>query len=55
MHFIRRPCSAFGLFQTGICGKRAWLSEAQYASLVAMCQFIPGPASSQMFSGFTIQ
>jgi chromate transporter len=27
---------------------RRWLSEAAYANLVALCQFLPGPASSQV-------
>jgi chromate transporter len=30
-----------------LVAKRAWLTEATYADLVALCQFMPGPASSQ--------
>lgn len=32
--------------------KHAWLDEAQFAQLLAICQFLPGPASSQL--GFSI-
>src|SRR5207247_4892296 len=28
--------------------RRRWLDEAHYADLVALCQFLPGPASSQV-------
>jgi len=28
--------------------RRRWLSERSYADLVALCQFLPGPASSQV-------
>ena len=28
--------------------RRRWLDEAEYADLVALCQFLPGPASSQL-------
>ncbi len=33
-------------------GRRRWLDEERYASIVALCQFLPGPASSQV--GITI-
>lgn len=42
------PAAHLGYFRQAFVEKRAWLSESQYASLVAMCQFIPGPASSQV-------
>ncbi|WP_370686946.1 chromate efflux transporter [Neisseria sp. Dent CA1/247] len=42
------PATHLGYFRQAFVEKRAWLSESQYASLVAMCQFIPGPASSQV-------
>lgn len=32
--------------------KRAWLDEAKFAQLLAICQFLPGPSSSQL--GFAI-
>ncbi|MDZ7789864.1 MAG: chromate transporter [Xanthomonadales bacterium] len=32
--------------------RRRWLSEGDYADLVALCQFLPGPASSQV--GFAL-
>ena len=35
-------------FREEFVRRRAWLSEADYADLVAMCQFLPGPASSQV-------
>ena len=35
-----------------IVSKRKWVSDAQYAELVALCQFLPGPASSQV--GFAL-
>ena len=57
--FLRLGCMAFGgpvahlgFFQEELVRKRAWLSEAEYADLVALCQFLPGPASSQV--GFAI-
>jgi chromate transporter len=28
--------------------RRRWLTERSYADLVALCQFLPGPASSQV-------
>ena len=37
-----------GFFQTEFVQRRRWLSEADYADLVALCQFLPGPASSQV-------
>ncbi|OSI10192.1 chromate efflux transporter [Neisseria zoodegmatis] len=46
------PAAHLGYFRQAFVEKRAWLSESQYASLVAMCQFIPGPASSQV--GLTV-
>jgi chromate transporter len=52
--FLRLGCTSFGgpvahlgYFRTELVAKRAWLTEATYADLVALCQFMPGPASSQ--------
>ncbi len=41
-----------GYFHAEYVQRRRWLSEAAYADLVALCQFLPGPASSQL--GFCI-
>lgn len=41
-----------GFFQEEFVRRRKWLQEADYADLVALCQFLPGPASSQV--GFAI-
>jgi chromate transporter len=53
--FLRLGTSAFGgpvahlgIFRTELVGRRRWLSDAQYADLVALGQFLPGPASSQV-------
>lgn len=42
------PVAHLGYFHTEFVQRRAWLSEAAYAELVALCQFLPGPASSQV-------
>lgn len=42
------PIAHLGFFRKAFVEKRAWLSEAAYAELVALCQFLPGPASSQV-------
>jgi len=56
---LRLGCTSFGgpiahlaYFQQEYVVKRRWLDEEQYAELVALCQFLPGPASSQ--TGFAI-
>lgn len=46
------PVAHLGYFHTEFVAKRRWLSDAQYADLLALCQFLPGPASSQV--GFAI-
>ena len=53
--FLRLGCTAFGgpvahigFFRDELVQRRRWLSEAAYADLVALCQFLPGPASSQV-------
>jgi chromate transporter len=42
------PVAHIGYFRTEFVTRRRWLSEADYADLVALCQFLPGPASSQV-------
>lgn len=53
--FLRLGLSAFGgpvahlgYFRAEFVTRRQWLSERSYADLVALCQFLPGPASSQV-------
>ena len=42
------PIAHLGYFREEFVLKRRWLSERSYADLVALCQFLPGPASSQV-------
>jgi chromate transporter len=46
------PIAHLGYFRDEIVVRRRWLDEAAYADLVALCQFLPGPASSQV--GFAL-
>ncbi|MCP5209356.1 MAG: chromate efflux transporter [Hahellaceae bacterium] len=53
--FLRLGLTSFGgpvahlaYFRDEFVVRRAWLSERNYADLVALCQFLPGPASSQV-------
>lgn len=46
------PIAHIGYFRREFVERRQWLSDAQFAQLLALCQFIPGPASSQL--GFSI-
>ena len=41
------PVAHLGYFRADIVERRRWLDEASYADIVALCQFLPGPASSQ--------
>src|SRR5262245_11461133 len=41
------PVAHLGYFRDEFVGRRKWLDEETYADLVALCQFLPGPASSQ--------
>jgi chromate transporter len=41
------PVAHLGYFRAEFVAGRAWLTEPAYADLVALCQFLPGPASSQ--------
>ena len=42
------PVAHLGYFRAEFVVKRHWLDERAYADLVALCQFLPGPASSQV-------
>jgi chromate transporter len=46
------PIAHIGYFREEFVARRAWLDESSFADLVALCQFLPGPASSQV--GFSI-
>ncbi len=59
LSFLRLGCTSFGgpiahlgYFRNEFVIRRKWLDEATYADIVGLCQFLPGPASSQV--GFTI-
>jgi chromate transporter len=49
------PVAHLGYFNEEFVARRKWLSESAYAEIVALCQFLPGPASSQtgMMIGLT--
>jgi chromate transporter len=42
------PVAHLGYYRSEFVARRRWLDEATYADLVALCQFLPGPASSQV-------
>jgi chromate transporter len=42
------PVAHLGYFREAFVERRRWLSAQAYADLVALCQFLPGPASSQV-------
>lgn len=53
--FLRLGCTSFGgpvahlgYFHDECIQRRRWLEETEYADLLALCQFLPGPASSQL-------
>ncbi len=46
------PAAHVGYFRTEFVSRRRWLDEPAYADLLGLCQFLPGPASSQV--GFAI-
>ncbi len=46
------PTAHLGFFRSELIDKRRWMSDEEYADLVALCQFLPGPASSQV--GFAL-
>lgn len=45
------PVAHLGFFREAFVNRRKWLSDAAYGELVALCQFLPGPASSQVGFG----
>jgi len=46
------PIAHIGYFRQEFVVRRKWLDEQSYADLVALCQFLPGPASNQV--GFSL-
>ncbi len=42
------PVAHLGYFRDAFVTRRGWLTERAYADLVGLCQFLPGPASSQV-------
>lgn len=48
------PVAHLGYFHNEYIRRRKWLDERSYADLVALCQFLPGPASSQVGIGIGI-
>ncbi len=46
------PIAHLGYFRSELVVRRKWINEASYGDLVALCQFLPGPASSQV--GFSL-
>jgi chromate transporter len=46
------PIAHLGYFRDELVVRRNWIDEEGYADLVALCQFLPGPASSQV--GFSL-
>ena len=48
------PIAHLGYFHEEYVRKRKWLDEQGYANLVALCQFLPGPASSQVGIGIGV-
>lgn len=60
--FLRLGCMSFGgpiahlgYLHSEFVERRKWLSDQQYADLVALCQFLPGPASSQVVFALGMQ
>jgi chromate transporter len=56
--FLRLGCTSFGgpvahlgYFRAEFVERRRWLTDQAFADLVALCQFLPGPASSQVGFG----
>lgn len=46
------PIAHLGYFRTEFVERRRWLNDEAYGDIVALCQFLPGPASSQV--GFAL-
>ena len=48
------PVAHLGYFHEEYIRRRKWMDERSYADLVALCQFLPGPASSQVGIGIGV-
>ena len=48
------PVAHLGYFHEEYIRRRKWMDEKTYADLVALCQFLPGPASSQVGIGIGV-
>lgn len=48
------PIAHLGYFHEEYIRRRKWIDEQSYADLVALCQFLPGPASSQVGIGIGV-
>lgn len=46
------PIAHLGYFRRELVERRKWVGESQFAHFLALCQFLPGPASSQL--GFSL-
>ena len=53
--FLKLGCTSFGgpiahigYFRAAFVDRRQWLSAERFASLLSLCQLLPGPASSQL-------
>jgi chromate transporter len=60
--FLRLGCTAFGgpmahlgYFRRELVERRGWVDARTYADLLALCQFLPGPASSQLAMALGLQ
>ncbi len=49
------PIAHLGYLRAELVEKRAWVDDAHYGDLVALCQFLPGPASSQVVFALGMQ
>ncbi len=49
------PVAHLGYFRTEFVERRRWLDDKSYGDLVALCQFLPGPASSQVGMALGLQ
>lgn len=49
------PVAHLGYFRETFVGRRSWLDDREYADLVALCQMLPGPASSQVGMGLGLR
>jgi chromate transporter len=49
------PVAHIGYFRAEVVERRKWLDEQSYSDLVALCQFLPGPASSKVGIGLGLR